>query len=414
MWKHPVRYPHRVDEPNDSRVLRTVRDSKSISRTEIAQVCKLSKPTISEIVNRFLKNGFLEIVGESASTDRGGRKRELLRFNPRAGYVVGVDIRMRETHVAITDLNANILVRDSLSYPAGSSPDAVLKDVSRLIDSMLASNRAFMDKCVGIGIGLPGLINRARGVIQMADTLVGWEGVHVRSRFQKRFGVPVYLDNDVKARTLGEYLFGVGKKKLNQVFLWIGNGIGAGIIIDGKLHRGITESAGEVGYNELLCEVKSKALFPLMYNGQRDFGDILSNSMIAERYAAHAHASKHLSVGKIFRRAENGDRVAQQILEETAELTSFVCIDLINTLNPELIILGGEIVESGTAMLERIQEKVHKDILHAPVEAVHVAASVLKDDGVILGAVGLVLYELFKPARIETPEAVLTESSISR
>ena len=387
------------DEPNEYRVLRLVRDSHTISRTEIAQLCKLSKPTVSAIVNRFLKQGFLEPIGESESTDRGGRKRELLQFNPRAGFVIGVDVRMTECFVAVTDLNANILAKKVFSHRAGSPPDAILSEIFRAIDAYLRSKQFPLEKCVGIGVGLPGLIDRATGVIKVADTLAGWEGVHLRERFEERYRLPVYVENDVKARALSEFLFGAGKDVDNQVLLWVGDGIGAGIIIDGKLLHGITESAGEIGYNELGYALADAKQFPLLYSGQRDFGEMLSDSMIISAYREHARAPLNGSVEAVFRAAEQNESLARELLEEVASLTSIVCINLINTLNPELIVVGGRVAEAGTIVLDRVQQKVRADILSAPAEAVRIVPAALREDGVILGAAGLVLYDLFKPMR---------------
>jgi len=396
------------DEPNEYRVLRVVRDSKVISRTEIAQLCRLSKPTVSNIVNRFLKHGFLERAGESESTDRGGRRRELLQFNPRAGFVVGVDVGMTECLVAITDLNAEVLERCSFTYEAGSTPEIVLAGIFRCVDAFLGSPVYPSDKCVGIGIGLPGLIDRATGIIKVADTLAGWQGVNLRQAFEDRFALPTYIENDVKARALAEFLFGVGKGIQSQVFLWIGDGIGAGIIIDGKLLHGITESAGEVGYNELGHAMTNADAYPLLYAGQRDFGEILSNSVIMSSYRGQANGQPIGSIGDIFRAADRGEVLAQRLLEEVASVTGIVCVNLINTLNPELIVIGGQIAEVGVRVLERVQQKVRADILSVPAEAVRIAPAALQENGVILGAAGLVLYDLFKPVPSRTP---LTKNS---
>ncbi|MBI5474929.1 MAG: ROK family transcriptional regulator [Ignavibacteriae bacterium] len=390
------------DEPNEYRILRLVRDAKVISRTEIARLCRLSKPTVSDIVNRFLANGFLERIGESESTKRGGRKRELLRFNPTAGYVIGVDVHRGETRVAIADLNADIIVSKAFSYKVRSSPEAVLKQTSDAIDVLLSGNRTYLDRCVGIGIGLPGLVDHHSGILKVADTLRGWNGLDLRKFFQKKFGVPVYVDNDVKARTLAEFLFGCGGGSADQVFLWIGAGIGVGIIIDGKLHRGITESAGEIGYNELRFGSAGKQLFPILYNGQRDYGDILSHSEIIERYLARAKHKSDATIESLIDDAERGEKLANRLMDEIGLLVSIICINLINTLNPQLLVIGGKLVEvgSGEALLQRVRRRVREDLLSVPAEAVRLVASQVKEkEGVVLGAVGFVLYDLFKPAR---------------
>jgi predicted NBD/HSP70 family sugar kinase len=400
-----------IAEPTDFRVLRTVRESRGISRVEIAQRCRLSKPTVTAIVNRFLRAGLLRKTGEGPSTRRGGRKREILQFNPLAGTVAAVDLRMTSAHVALTDLNASILARESFTYHRGENPQTVLREAAHLLQRLLSCDRSAARRCAGVGVGLPGLIDRSAGTIIEADTLAGWKGINVRSAFADHFRHPVYIENDVKARTLAEYLFGVGKHWNDQAFLWIGDGIGAGIIINGSLHHGITESAGEIGYNALGFGLADPKAFPLLYSGQKDFGEILSNAVIGRSYVRHAGITGNGSVRQVLRKADEGDPVALAILDEVAELVSVVCIMLINMLNPGLVVIGGEIAGAGQRFLGGVLDRVRKDILSVPAEAVQIAPGALGDDGVILGSAGLVLHELFWPGmglaspRIREPRA---------
>jgi predicted NBD/HSP70 family sugar kinase len=386
-------------EPTDYRVLRTVRESRGISRVEIAQRCHLSKPTVTAVVNRFLRAGVLRKTGEGPSTRRGGRKREILQFNPLAGTVAAIDLRMTSAHIALTDLNASILAHESFTYHRGEDPHAVLREAAHLLQRLLAHDRSAARHCAGVGVGLPGLIDRSAGTIIEADTLVGWKGINLRSVFADYFRFPVHIENDVKARTLAEYLFGVGKHWNDQVFLWIGDGIGAGIIINGSLHHGATESAGEIGYNALGFGLADPRAFPLLYSGQKDFGEILSNAVIGRSYVRHAGISGSGSVRQVLRKAEKGDPVALAILDEVAELVSVVCILLINMLNPGLVVIGGEIAGAGQRFLGAVLDRVRKGSLSVPAEAVQIAPGALGDDGVILGSAGLVLHELLQPGR---------------
>jgi predicted NBD/HSP70 family sugar kinase len=385
-------------EPTAFRVLRLVRDSSLISRTEIAQRCKLSKPTVSDIVNRFLEAGVIRPRGEAPSSARGGRRRELLEFNPQAGHVIGIDIRMNEAVVAAIDLSANILERESLPHRTGAAPEQVLNNLTHTINRFFESGLLSRERTAGIGIGLPGLIDRASGVVRVADTLAGWEGARLRDLFEARFGIPVSLENDVKTRTLAEVLFGRGRTIRDQVFLWIGEGIGAGIILDGRLHHGITGSAGEVGYNTIV----SPGEFPLLYAGQRDFGEILSDASIVRAYARYASNADVLSIRELCHESASGNSLAVRLLEEVAHLASIVCINLINTLNPEVIIIGGSIAAEGRFVIDRIQQRVREDILSVPAHAARIVPASFHEDGVILGAAGLVLHDLFMPAGART------------
>jgi glucokinase len=216
---------------------------------------------------------------------------------------------------------------------------------------------------------------------------------------ETHFKVPVYVENDVKAMTLGEYLLGSAKGIKNLVYLFIGDGLGAGIMINGHLHRGFTSSAGEIGYTELEPASFYREQFPLMYNGQSIFGQILTDTNIVESYQRNNSelTEKKISVATIAEKAGNGDLTAIQIIRECASLLSNLSINLINTLNPELIIIGGKLSQCHPELIELVRETIHKDLLSVPAEAVLVRAATRGEEAVALGATGLVLYEMFEP-----------------
>jgi len=387
-----------LGESNEYRVLRVVRDYSTISRVEIAQILGLSKATVTWIVGRFLKKGYLDYGGSGNSSVKGGRKRQLLRFNPRARYVIGVDIKLRSTQIAITDLNAEIVERTAIEYQAGSVPDDVLGGVTSALRRWGRSNPEYFAKAIGIGVGMPGVIDEEKGVVRIADALKSWREVNLKRYFEDEFDLATFVENDVKTMTVGEYLFGASRYVRDQVLLFIGDGIGAGIIVDGRLHRGVTSSAGEIGFNEIGIAVADSARFPLLVSNQRDFGDTLSDARFVEAYRRHGGAAAINDPAHLVRAAVAGDELAGKIIREAAYLVSIICIDLINTLNPETIVLGGKIVDP-SLFIPLVQERVRDDILAVPAEAVQIVAAKLGADAVLRGAAGLVLYDLFKPVR---------------
>jgi predicted NBD/HSP70 family sugar kinase len=399
VWRRLAERRSAFDEPNEYRILRLVRDSSPISRTEISQRCALSKTTVTEIVGRFLDVGFLEPVGAGSSTSRGGRKRELLQFNPKAGTVFGIDIRMRSVQLVATDLNANILHRSSFEITPGDHPSEVIGMITEHLDAWRERFPEMFDQGVGIGIGLPGIIDRERGVIRVADTLKGWKGTNLRTPFHERFGLPVFVENDVKTMTIAEYLFGAGKHVSDQVFFWVGDGIGAGIIVDGKVLHGRTASAGEIGYNEVGHLLSQPERFPLLYRGQSDLGGLLGDASLLQAYRSAGGRGTIGTVTELASAARHEDTVALQVLDEATTVIATVGISIVNLLNPELIILGGSIASDPSLAL-RVQDKLGRDRLSEPATAVSVRPSLLGSDGVVMGAVGLVLYDLFKPARV--------------
>jgi len=391
-----------IKDYNELNVLRFIRQNAPVSRAEIAKNYHISKAAVTDIISRLIRQGYVSEVGVGDSTTRGGRKPIMLEFNHTAGYVIAIEIKRDHAQVALVDLDAHIHNLEKVNYTEGSCFETVTRKIFPVIHRFLKEKWLAKSKPIGIGIGIPGIIDYARGCIKVSDTLHNWEKVIIRDLFQNEFGLTTILENDVKTQTLGECLFGQGKESDNLVNLWIGDGIGAGIIINGNLIRGHTASAGEVGYDELGFFLKDQNSFPMLYRGQKDFGDILSNKLLlaAAREALQNGATSemcvdNLTLSELTRAANKGDALATALLREYANILGILCINLINMLNIELLIISGELVNSCQVLLDFLRERVQKDILREPAQAVKVVPGALKDTGVVLGATGLVLEDLF-------------------
>jgi DNA-binding Lrp family transcriptional regulator len=269
-----------IKDFNELNVLRFIKNNAPVSRAEIAKRYHLSKAAVSEIIARLITQGYVSEVGVGNSTKRGGRKPIMLRFNEKAGYVVAVEIKRDHAQVALIDLDANIHQKETVDFPRGTDFAIVVQQIVPIIHKQLSDKWVEQSKGIGIGIGIPGIIDYDSGHVKVSDTLHNWEKVPIRSIFEDEFNMEVIIENDVKTMTLGECLFGQGKEYNNLVNLWIGDGIGAGIIINGSLIRGCTASAGEVGYDELGFFLRDQNEYPLLYKKQKDFGDILSNKLL--------------------------------------------------------------------------------------------------------------------------------------
>ena len=399
MWEVINQRSLLIREPNEVRVLRLVRDSGEISRIEIAKECNLNKAYVSELVAKLIQTGFLEETGKVEANAKVGRKRILLRFLPLAGLVAGVDIGMTHSTVVLTDLNAAVLRKKSFVYSLEMPAQKVLSNVVDVITQLLDETNNPPSRLVGIGVGVQGLIDYRTNTLTVSHNKKSWEGESLSAELENQFKVPIYVENDVKAMTLGEYLLGSAKGIKNLVYLYIGDGLGAGIMINGHLHRGFTSSAGEIGYTELEPAAYYREQFPLLYNGQLIFGQILTDANVVEGYrrSISGHADEKISVETISEKAVSGDRTALQIMKECASLLSTLSINLINTLNPELIIIGGKLSQCYPELIGFVRENIHKDLLSVPAEAVLVRSATRGEEAVALGATGLVLYEMFEP-----------------
>ena len=381
------------------RILRLVRDRGEISRTEISKSINLHKASITDHVAKLIRSGFLEETRKVEANERGGRRRTLLRFRPLAGLVAGIDIRKTATTVALTDLNAQVLQEKSFQHRIDTSAKEVLAGAASTIHTLLSAAGFAKSKLVGIGIGVQGVIDYTTNTLVLAYNKQSWQGEVLSANLEAEFQVPVYVENDVKAMTLGEYLLGAAKGQQDVVHIWVGDGLGAGIMINGHLHHGITSSAGEIGFNGPEFASVYREKFPLTYRDQVMFGQILTDANFIESYrrAAGKSAEEKLSVSDITESAGKGDRAARQVVDEFVSMLSMLCIPMVNTLNPEVIVIGGELVQSFPAFATELRDQIHRDLLAPPAEAVKIQPAMLGERGVILGAAGLVLYELFEP-----------------
>ena len=399
MWNVIHQRAAHIREPNEVRILREVRDAGEISRIEIAKLTGLHKTTITDLVGKLIRAGFLEETGAVASRRKVGRRRILLRFRPMAGLVAGVDIGMTRASVALTDLNARILQHETFEYSVTAPAGEVLSEAASMIERLLTSANCSQSQLVGIGIGVQGVVDYPKNILVLSYNKKSWEGESLSAPLEERFKVPVYVENDVKTLALGEYLLGAARGTKHFVHIWVGEGVGAGIMINGQLLHGITSSAGEIGFSELEFPPYFAERFPLMFRNQVMFGQILTDTNLIESYrrAPGGAADGAVSVPLIARKASAGDETARRIIDEFTSMLSMLSINLVNTLNPELIIVGGKLAQNYPALAEALQDKIRADLLTPPAEAVHVRTAKHGESGVVLGAAGLVLYELFEP-----------------
>ena len=391
-----------IKDYNELNVLRFVKQAGPISRAEIAKQLHLSKASVSEIVADLINQSYLAETGIGDSTFRGGRRPIMLSFNQKAGYVIAIEIERTSARIDLVDMDAKIHASKTILYSTGCDLSEICERIYPIIQNYLLTDWVHYAKALGIGIGIPGLIDYDRRCIKHSDSLKNWENVSICDMFEEKFDIQTIIENNVKIQTLGECLFGQGKESQNLVNLWIGDGIGAGIFLNGSLIRGVSASAGEIGYAELGFFIKDGLEFPLLYNNQKTLSDILSNRSLidAARKALQngyrcGLKEEKLTPEYIMQSAEEKDPLGMALIKEYGALIGILCINLINTLNVELLIINGPVLAESELLLGTIKEKVQKDLLTAPATAVRIVLGALKEQGVVLGATGLVLEDLF-------------------
>jgi glucokinase len=323
-------------------VLQLLRQHSPCSCSDLARHSGLSVPTVANSVARLVRTGLAKRVGVRSSS--GGRPARLLRFNEAYGYVAGVDIAERLIRVGIADLEGKLLGESASEIGENSRPMAVVELVVSLLARLRESLRIPAKRLLAVGAAAPGITNVHAGLVVAVPTMQGWENVPLGRLLAEKIRVPVIVENDVNLAALGEHWYGIARGERNFVFVHIGRGVGAGLFINGHLHRGVEWTAGEIGY--LL--VPSSGFQPVRKFQVGALEGAIGTRGIERKWrelvaCSGATELEALRAVEILDRAVQGDPLAQQIVDTVSEHLAMVCSHLSLILNCSLIVLGGEL-----------------------------------------------------------------------
>jgi glucokinase len=371
-------------EINRSAILEIIRKESPIARSTIAEHLKTSLPTIMRIVDDLIEEGLVRPQGSTEWS--GGRRRPLLEFNAGGFVVLGVDMGGTKMYGAISDLGGNILEDIHLTRHGTLGEDSY-DTLTTLLDTLMASPKLDGRRVRGIGIGTPGVTYHKTGVVKWSYQL-GWQDFPLKARLSEKYHFPIIVDNDLNLAALGELWFGAGQNVQNMVLIAIGTGIGAGIIIDGALHRGATEGAGEIGYI-----VPGRDFLGKDYTSFGALESVASGTGISERakLVKNINPNNHtdpLLSEDVFSAARRREKWAWKIIDETVDYLAIAIANLTVTLDPELIVLGGGVTRSADLLVEPIQERIKGLIPYQP----KIVVSALGLQAGVMGAVTNVLH----------------------
>lgn len=374
-----------------------------MTRSEIARRIRISKVTVWEIIGRLIESGFIVEIGKGESTFRGGKRPRLLQINADNGCVIGVEIRREYSRVALANICSEIKKIKEIPHHAGAAIEEVLPRLFEQIDRLLKAPGIGREKLISFGIGLPGFVDYQKGELAFADTLQGWANSPLTARFRDRYGVPVFMENDVNAITLGECLLGAGQGYNNVVCIWIGEGIGAGLIVNGKIVRGEYSTAGEIGYLNLNGFYINEKQVKHLYSNQRFLGDILSEQHLLQVLMENVPNGKLGAVNRdsrqlfaaYFKRAEEGDPLVRAIFDEYIFLLANICLVFIKTVNAGVIVLSGHVSENSNYLINGVRNLVKEGMMNIPFQQTKIVAGELRDQAGVKGTISLALQAIY-------------------
>jgi len=297
--------------------------------------------------------------------------------------VVGVDIGGTKTALMVNDLTTGEdLAHDRFPTPSDAGSEAMIGDLKTAIRRLVEKVGRNLDDLASVGVAVPGQVDARAGRVLAAGNLRGWDDVPLRDILCRDLGVPVFVEQDANAAALGERWRGSAKEMNNFVFLALGTGIGAGVMINGRLHRGFHYAAGEVGNFILGRE----------YLGQNREGHGNLELLVGGpeiRHEAKRVSGEEMGAADALHRAGEDKRLAR-IADEVADYLAIAVINMVSLLDPEAIVFGGGTSSAGEDLLNRVRSRVERELSISPA-LIH---SVLGEDAQLHGAVFGALWEL--------------------
>jgi glucokinase len=318
-----------------------------------------------------------------------------------ASCAVGVDIGGTNTVVAIIDPdNAAVLVRESIPTAPRRGPEDGFRRMGDLIERLCQAVNVLPADLVGIGVGCTGPVDSEHGTVNNPFTLPTWENAPLIAALTDRFGRPSILLNDAHVAALGEYWVGAGRGTRNLIYVTVGTGIGGGLILNGRLHRGVGQQSGEIGHQ--VIDING----PACYCGARGCLEMLAAAPAIER-AARARVSpesamltlaggdqSRITARIVYQAAQAGDPIATDLLAETGFYLGVGISNLLNTLAPEFVILGGGVMQGWDMISPRLHETVSARGGMIPFDQVRIVRAALDLNAGVIGAVRGILDHL--------------------
>jgi glucokinase-like ROK family protein len=386
---------------NTAVILDTLRRYGPLSRAEVAARTGLNRSTVSIIVNGLIEEG---LVHETEfQNSRIGRPGLLLVLNPRGGFAVGVEIGVDFISVLLTDFTANILWKQRVvSDPAEAQID-IIDHTSELIQQAIDMGLHEGLRPLGIGLGVPGLVDIRQGKLAFAPNL-RWTNVPLRLILTQRFNLPSFVENEANAAALGEYYFGVARGVDSFIYLSAGIGLGGGVMIDGKLFRGSSGYAGEVGHMTIdpggeLCGCGKYGCWETKVGPRavlRRVRKILADGAHSVITDLAGGDLDRVTFDIVVQAARVNDPVALEALQDVGKYLGIGVVNLINIFNPELIVLGGALSVANEFLLPVIRGTVCESALKPSCENIRFEASGHGEDACVMGAVALVLDDILR------------------
>ncbi len=400
-------------------ILNYIRKYGPLPRVVISEKLDLSRPTVSSIIDELLHDGWVKEGNERDATEKGGRRAINVYFNANAAYVIGIDVGRRHLRMLLADLEGTSIKTYHDTFDTSLGGKTCLRLLTKELQKFMKDNGIALENVLGIGLGIPGTLDPNSKMLTLAPHMPKWDGIDIPNELEKEFKrTPIYMDNDANMGALGESRYGVGKDIRNQIYIKVGAGIGAGLILDGEIYRGRRRTAGEFGHvivdkdgplcgNHKGC-LEVIAAAPAIVKDAYQREPLLTQS---QSLKGLQHDETKTPIGiqldaenetiadaimRIIGFANDGNEVCKAVITNAGKQVGIAIANLVNLLNPEMIILDGGVVRNaGELFINPLKESVEAYSLPAAWEGTSIMTGGLADKAIAFGAVATVIDTAF-------------------
>jgi predicted NBD/HSP70 family sugar kinase len=368
--------------PARARVFGVLASSGPTSRAELARRTALAPSTVSAVIAELQDE---RLVVDGAAVPRGavGRPAVLVALDRAAGVALGLDFGKRHLRVALADLAHNVLAERHQPLDADLPAAEAIARAVRLVGEVLAEAGARVEDIVGAGMGLPGPVHRPTGQLGDSTILPGWVGVRAADAMSEALGHPVEVENDASLGALGEWMWGAGRGAQDLAYLKLATGIGAGLIVRGRPYGGSGGTAGEIGHTIIAPDG------PICRCGNRGCLETLAGSDAI--LGSLRGALEDPTLPAVIAAARDGHAGCARAIGDAGATIGSAVATLCNLLNPERVVVGGDLAAAGDLLLEPLSAALRRGAVRSAADDVTVLPAALGDRAEVLGAVGLVL-----------------------
>ncbi len=362
---------------------------KTLTNANLVKLSGLSLPTITQLLAELSDEGYIEILGSGNSS--GGRKPNLLGLTKNAFFTISVDIERYSAKIALINSQNDYVVKPFQFELNLNDKNGTVDIVTAQVQKFLESFNEAADRLIGVGISLPGLTNSDKGINY---NFLNFDEVSVSSILEQRLKLPVYIINDAKARALAELRFGKAKEVKNSLVIYIGWGLGTGLILDGKLYTGSDGFSGEFSHipvmeNGILCQCGKRGCLETVASGtalSRLAKEGIARGEQTDLARLTGNDARHIHYMSVVESALKGDAFSIDILSEVGSELGRGIAMLVQILNPELIIFGGQMLKAGSFLTIPIEHSLNKYCLSDLRTSIHIDISEMGEKASLLGA----------------------------